>query len=42
MIGNIPKELIDLSVLNYPIHNKSIGIEGYFYNDYIKKEIKTE
>tara|TARA_A100001015_G_scaffold221532_1_gene249346 strand:+ start:2368 stop:3249 length:882 start_codon:yes stop_codon:yes gene_type:complete len=42
MIENIPKELIDLSILNYPIHNKSIGIEGYFYNDYIKKEIKTE
>tara|TARA_B100002052_G_C15733449_1_gene529790 strand:+ start:52 stop:933 length:882 start_codon:yes stop_codon:yes gene_type:complete len=42
MIENIPKELIDLSVLNYPIHNKSIGIEGYFYNYYVNNKIKSE
>tara|TARA_X000000950_G_scaffold289530_1_gene414919 strand:- start:49212 stop:50099 length:888 start_codon:yes stop_codon:yes gene_type:complete len=42
MIENIPKELMDLSILNYPIHNKSIGIEGYFYNYYINEEINTE
>lgn len=33
---------MDLSILNYPIHNKSIGIEGYFYNYYINEEINTE
>tara|TARA_B100000963_G_C22612989_1_gene665850 strand:- start:93 stop:974 length:882 start_codon:yes stop_codon:yes gene_type:complete len=42
MIENIPKELMDLSILNYPIHNNSIGIEGYFYNYYINEEINTE
>lgn len=42
MIENIPKELMDLSILKYPIHNKSIGIEGYFYNYYINEEINTE
>ena len=33
---------MDLSILNYPIHNNSIGIEGYFYNYYINEEINTE
>ena len=33
---------MDLSILKYPIHNKSIGIEGYFYNYYINEEINTE
>tara|TARA_X000000950_G_scaffold289542_1_gene415260 strand:+ start:12118 stop:12999 length:882 start_codon:yes stop_codon:yes gene_type:complete len=42
MIENIPKSLLDLSIQSYPIHNKSIGIEGYFYNYYVNKKIKTE
>ena len=45
LTGEIDPEtgmLMDLSILNYPIHNNSIGIEGYFYNYQINEEINTE
>ena len=42
MIENIPKSFLDLSVQGYPIHNKSIGIEEYFYKFFKNKNIETD
>ena len=40
-IQDVPSSFLNFNIMNYPLHNKSKGIESYFY-EYIKNENNSQ